>query len=78
MRERRKRTFDATPDPKRLVAVGDCARDGSLIAGSDAVEGGARRGRAGRLAAEGAAGAGGEGVRDAQHKGSFFLRYSVK
>jgi NADH:ubiquinone oxidoreductase subunit B-like Fe-S oxidoreductase len=40
MRERRKRTNDATPDPKWVVAVGDCAANGGLFAGSYAAEGG--------------------------------------
>ena len=33
MREALKRTYNATPDPKRVVAVGDCARDGGVFAG---------------------------------------------
>jgi NADH-quinone oxidoreductase B subunit len=40
MREALKRTYDATPDPKWVVAVGDCARDGGCFAGSYAVVGG--------------------------------------
>ena len=40
MREALQRTYDATPDPKWVVAVGDCARDGGLFAGSYAVVGG--------------------------------------
>jgi Ni,Fe-hydrogenase III small subunit len=40
MREALERTYDATPDPKWVVAVGDCARDGGLFAGSYAVVGG--------------------------------------
>jgi len=40
MREALARTYAATPDPKWVVAVGDCARDGGLFAGSYAVEGG--------------------------------------
>ena len=40
MREALLRTYNATPDPKWVVAVGDCARDGGLFAGSYAVEGG--------------------------------------
>ncbi|MGE0035399.1 MAG: NADH-quinone oxidoreductase subunit B family protein [Xanthobacteraceae bacterium] len=40
MREALQRTYNATPDPKWVVAVGDCARDGGLFAGSYAVEGG--------------------------------------
>jgi Ni,Fe-hydrogenase III small subunit len=34
------RTYQATPDPKWVVAVGDCAADGGLFAGSYAVVGG--------------------------------------
>ncbi len=34
------RTYDATPDPKWVVALGDCARDGGCFAGSYAVAGG--------------------------------------
>jgi len=40
MREALRRTYDATPDPKWVVAVGDCARDGGLFAASYAVVGG--------------------------------------
>ena len=40
MREALQRTYAATPDPKWVVAVGDCARDGGLFAGSYAVVGG--------------------------------------
>ena len=40
MREALRRTYDATPAPKWVVAVGDCALDGGLFAGSYAVEGG--------------------------------------
>ena len=40
MREALERTFAATPSPKWVVAVGDCAVDGGLFAGSYAVEGG--------------------------------------
>jgi Ni,Fe-hydrogenase III small subunit len=40
MREALARTYAATPDPKWVVAVGDCARDGGLFAGSYAVAGG--------------------------------------
>src|SRR5437588_10150133 len=39
MREALQRTYDATPDPKWVVAVGDCARDGGIFAGSYAVVG---------------------------------------
>ena len=40
MAEALKRTWDATPDPKIVVAAGDCARDGGIFAGSYAVVGG--------------------------------------
>jgi Ni,Fe-hydrogenase III small subunit len=40
MREALERTYHATPDPKWVVAVGDCAVDGGLFAGSYAVVGG--------------------------------------
>ena len=40
MREALQRTYNATPDPKSVVAVGDCALDGGLFAGSYAVAGG--------------------------------------
>jgi len=40
MREALERTWTATPDPKWVVAVGDCAFDGGLFAGSYAVVGG--------------------------------------
>ena len=40
MAEALKRTYDATPDPKWVVAVGDCALDGGIFAGSYAVAGG--------------------------------------
>src|SRR5262245_12395160 len=40
MREALERTYNATPDPKWVVAVGDCALDGGLFAGSYAVVGG--------------------------------------
>ena len=40
MREALERTYNATPDPKWVVAVGDCARDGGLFSGSYAVVGG--------------------------------------
>jgi Ni,Fe-hydrogenase III small subunit len=36
MREALERTYQATPDPKWVVAVGDCARDGGAFAGSPA------------------------------------------
>jgi Ni,Fe-hydrogenase III small subunit len=40
MREALQRTYDATPDPKWVVAVGDCAADGGIFSGSYAVVGG--------------------------------------
>ncbi len=40
MREALERTYNATPSPKWLVAVGDCAIDGGVFAGSYAVESG--------------------------------------
>jgi NADH-quinone oxidoreductase B subunit len=35
-----RRTYDATPDPKWVVAVGECAVDGGIFSGSYAVVGG--------------------------------------
>jgi Ni,Fe-hydrogenase III small subunit len=40
MREALARTYNATPDPKWVVAVGGCALDGGIFAGSYAVMGG--------------------------------------
>src|SRR5512143_218157 len=40
MREALERTYQATPDPKWVVAVGDCAANGGIFAGSYAVAGG--------------------------------------
>src|SRR5260221_965098 len=40
MRDALERTYHATPNPKWVVAVGDCARDGGCFAGSYAVVGG--------------------------------------
>jgi NADH-quinone oxidoreductase B subunit len=40
MRAALERTYQATPNPKWVVAVGDCARDGGCFAGSYAVVGG--------------------------------------
>src|SRR5438552_10850059 len=40
MRDALERTYHATPDPKWVVAIGDCARDGGCFAGSYAVVGG--------------------------------------
>ncbi len=39
MAEALRRTYDATPDPKWVVAVGDCAADGGVFAGSYACVG---------------------------------------
>ncbi|MBI3709145.1 MAG: NADH-quinone oxidoreductase subunit NuoB [Proteobacteria bacterium] len=39
MREALERTYRATPDPKWVVAVGDCAVDGGVFAGSYACVG---------------------------------------
>jgi Ni,Fe-hydrogenase III small subunit len=43
MAEALRRAYEATPDPKWVVAVGDCARDGGCFADSPAVLGGAHR-----------------------------------
>ena len=40
MREALERTYRATPDPKWVVAIGDCAKDGGVFSGSYAVVGG--------------------------------------
>ena len=40
MREALERTYRATPSPKWVVAVGDCAIDGGVFAGSYAIVGG--------------------------------------
>ena len=40
LREALERTLDATPDPKWVVGIGDCAVDGGVFKGSYAVEGG--------------------------------------
>jgi Ni,Fe-hydrogenase III small subunit len=40
MCEALERTYNATPDPKWVVAVGDCAVDGGIFSGSYAVVGG--------------------------------------
>ncbi len=50
MREALLRTYNATPDPKWVVAVGDCAIDGGVFAGSYAVVGARQRRHTGRLA----------------------------
>ena len=41
MAEALRRTYDAAPEPKWVVAMGDCAHDGGCFAGSYAVAGGA-------------------------------------
>ena len=48
MREALERTYNATPDPKWVVAVGDCAVNGGIFAGSYACVGGVSDGRARR------------------------------
>jgi Ni,Fe-hydrogenase III small subunit len=40
MREALERTYNATPDPKWVVAVGECAIDGGIFSGSYAIVGG--------------------------------------
>jgi Ni,Fe-hydrogenase III small subunit len=40
MREALERTYNATPNPKWVISVGDCALDGGCFAGSYAVVGG--------------------------------------
>jgi Ni,Fe-hydrogenase III small subunit len=40
MREALERTYNATPDPKWVITVGDCALDGGIFAASYAVVGG--------------------------------------
>ncbi|HUO53495.1 MAG TPA: NADH-quinone oxidoreductase subunit B family protein [Rhodoblastus sp.] len=40
MREALRRTYDATPAPKWVIASGDCARDGGLFKESPAIVGG--------------------------------------
>jgi len=42
MREALQRTYNATPDPKWVVAVGDCALDGGIFGGGYACVGGVR------------------------------------
>jgi Ni,Fe-hydrogenase III small subunit len=42
MREALLRTYNATPDPKWVIAVGACAADGGVFAGSYAVAGGVK------------------------------------
>jgi Ni,Fe-hydrogenase III small subunit len=41
MREALERTYNATPDPKWVVAIGDCAVNGGIFSDSYAVVGGA-------------------------------------
>src|SRR5262245_54195354 len=43
MREALQRTYDATPAPKWVVAVGSCAADGGIFSRSYAVEGGVKK-----------------------------------
>ena len=43
MRQALERTYHATPDPKWVIAVGDCALDGGIFAGSYAVTGGVNK-----------------------------------
>jgi Ni,Fe-hydrogenase III small subunit len=40
MRDALLKTYDATPNPKWVVALGDCAKDGGCFAGSYAIVGG--------------------------------------
>jgi Ni,Fe-hydrogenase III small subunit len=40
MREALERTYTATPDPKWVIAIGDCAIDGGIFAGGYACVGG--------------------------------------
>ena len=40
MAEALRRTWEATPDPKIVIAAGDCARDGGIFCGSYGVVGG--------------------------------------
>lgn len=42
MREALERTYNATPEPKWVVAVGACAANGGIFAGSYAVAGGVK------------------------------------
>ena len=42
MREALLRTYNATPDPKWVIAIGHCAVDGGVFAGSYAVVGGVK------------------------------------
>jgi Ni,Fe-hydrogenase III small subunit len=40
MAEALRRTWEATPDPKVVIVVGDCGRDGGIFRGSYAIVGG--------------------------------------
>jgi Ni,Fe-hydrogenase III small subunit len=40
MAEALRRTWEATPEPRLVIAAGDCARDGGIFCGSYAVVGG--------------------------------------
>jgi len=40
MAEALRRTWEATPDPKLVIVVGDCGSDGGIFRGSYAVVGG--------------------------------------
>lgn len=42
MREALLRTYNATPDPKWVIALGACALDGGIFAGSYAIAGGVK------------------------------------
>jgi len=42
MREALQRTYNATPDPKWVIAVGDCAIDGGIFGGGYACVGGVK------------------------------------
>src|SRR6202008_53793 len=42
MREALMRTYNATPDPKWVIALGACAVDGGIFAGSYAIAGGVK------------------------------------
>jgi Ni,Fe-hydrogenase III small subunit len=42
MHEALLRTYNATPDPKWVIAVGACAADGDVFAGSDVIAGGVK------------------------------------
>ena len=55
MREALERTYDATPDPKWVVAVGDCAVDGGMFRRQLRRRGRRLGGRAGRSAHSAAA-----------------------